>query len=541
MIFYAVLAGSEWRVADIRRISRGVRPEPQNATSKQIELIEEMWSADPNNRPDFGNILKKTEDDDFWDGNVYKTDFEKYKGIVDTGDVGDLLLSRPTWRNYLQQTTSVPAFMEAIGRLERGCGMIDKISQALGYLTGTSDDVNSYVFSAVKWSLMTHGYLVPNRIHLYLIGIKTENEGSDCGRLPVKIPSGKPPALEEVPSDPQYVREDYSLAGPSWPDANKQAIVMGSDRALTIPLSSFEKIGYIGQGSYSTVYTARDPRTGRTVAVKILKSNAASEQLEKAFEREVQVLSAVEHPTLLCLCGYVPLNSPNGDPPAILTHYMAGHSLEYLIVSEGRGRAPAGWDNVQKVIVLYGVAVAMLILHRHHIIHRDLKPENVLLDEDLEPRVADFGMSKIVDVGATLDQMADVGTPLYMAPEVHEGEHYGWPVDVFSYWMLVYTTLSGRTPYEGVRFTSSLALAGKVVEGLRPEIPVDLDPKWKDLIIKCWQGNPNSRPDFERICRRFGNMDLVNGLDRSGLDRFLKYRRSVSPDDLGFASELANE
>jgi serine/threonine protein kinase len=125
-------------------------------------------------------------------------------------------------------------------------------------------------------------------------------------------------------------------------------------------------------------------------------------------------------------------------------------------------------------------------------------------------------MSKIVDIGTRIDQTAGVGTPLYMAPEVHREERYGWPVEVFSYGMLVYATFSGRKPYDGVGFTSSVVLAGKVMGGIRPAIPADLDPKWKDLIIECWQGDPNGRTDFERICRRFGNMDFINGLARIG-------------------------
>lgn len=174
MIFYAVLAGSEWSVEEIRRLSRGDRPEPVNATDKQIGLMEEMWSSEPEDRPDFEVILKKMDDDDFWDDKVYETDFEKYKGIVDTGDVGGLLLSRPTWRNYLRQTTSVAGFMEAMGRLERGCDVIDKISQALAYLTGRDNETNQEVFDAVKWSLLHYGCLIPSRILGILMGMRPD-------------------------------------------------------------------------------------------------------------------------------------------------------------------------------------------------------------------------------------------------------------------------------------------------------------------------------------------------------------------------------
>jgi hypothetical protein len=101
--------------------------------------------------------------------------------------------------------------------------------------------------------------------------------------------------------------------------------------------------------------------------------------------------------------------------------------------------------------------------------------------------------------------------------------------------MLVYTTLAGRRPYEGLGIKSLRALVNNVIKGLRPAIPADLDPKWKDLIIECWQGDPNGRPDFEQICRQFGRLDFINGLTGSDQDRFLKYRKSVSPQDFGFS------
>jgi serine/threonine protein kinase len=132
-----------------------------------------------------------------------------------------------------------------------------------------------------------------------------------------------------------------------------------------VELSVFEKIGDIGEGSFGIVYSARDPQTGRIVAVKLLKRDVISESVVMNFQREVEILSSIDHETLLSLRGYVPLS---GDRPAILTDYMSGGSLGRLLELERKGKCPSGWGDIQKHIVLYGISVGMLILQRSKIL-----------------------------------------------------------------------------------------------------------------------------------------------------------------------------
>jgi serine/threonine protein kinase len=169
---------------------------------------------------------------------------------------------------------------------------------------------------------------------------------------------------------------------------------------------------------------------------------------------------------------------------------------------------PAGWDENRRFIALYGTAIGMMVLHQSRIIHRDLKPDNVLLTDRFEPKVADFGLSKIVERGATFQQTIHGGTPRYMAPEIYEGERYAFPVDVYAFGVLVYTCITLATPFAGI--DNLYELGSRVVHGERPTIPEWVGQKWGALITRCWSGDPSNRPTFEDIVREMGSVDFID-------------------------------
>jgi serine/threonine protein kinase len=332
--------------------------------------------------------------------------------------------------------------------------------------------------------------------------------------------------------DVSKVREFVSNVIQDESTAQKQKLV-GEVRlsAWVVDLSLFQKIADIdGYGVFGELYRARDPRTGGEVAIKLLREEMMSDGDDSIilFRREAQVLASVDHETLLSLRGYVPPGSGESRP-AIVTDYMRGGSLQDLLKAESEGRSPSGWDAAQKLIVLYGIATGMKILHGHRIIHRDLKPGNVLLNDHMEPKVADFGLSKFVDPDKAMKQTTGRGTPLYMAPEISETSDYTFPIDVYAYGMLTYATVTGKTPFESVKISNAVALIARVMRGERPEIPPNLDKGWHDIITQCWSGDPSARPEFEEICRRLAGDEFTGRLDHAGAARFLAYRSRVSP------------
>lgn len=101
------------------------------------------------------------------------------------------------------------------------------------------------------------------------------------------------------------------------------------------------------------------------------------------------------------------------------------------------------------MIILIGIALGMDHLHNHAIIHRDLKFHNVLLNDDLTPKICDFGESKSFSNELDNGQCEIVGTPFFMAPEIINGNHYSYPVDVYSFGILVHEILTGKLPFDG--------------------------------------------------------------------------------------------
>jgi hypothetical protein len=232
----------------------------------------------------------------------------------------------------------------------------------------------------------------------------------------------------------------------------------------------------------------------------------------------------VKHETLLGLLGFMPFSrASSSNPPVIVTELMAGGSLQALITEASKGRAPAKWDDTRKWIAVYGTAVGMKTLHANGIIHRDLKPDNVLLDEDLCPKVGDFGLGKFVSSSAQQQSFLG-GTPGFMAPESCLGQ-CSLASDVFSFGMLVYVTLTNNRPFTD---KSPAVIYRKVEQGERPRIPSNISPAFRRLIEDCWDQNPLCRPTFVNIVERLESPDFW--ASSTDIDTISQYQARVAPE-----------
>jgi serine/threonine protein kinase len=171
----------------------------------------------------------------------------------------------------------------------------------------------------------------------------------------------------------------------------------------------------------------------------------------------------------------------------------------------------------------------MLFLHDSAIIHRDLKLENVLLDENLEPKVCDFGFSKIVDVTNAKRHSMIGGTPRFMAPELHEERPFDFKIDVYAFGMLMYEVVTKIVPFADVTDTD---LGEQVMDGVRPPFPENCSPAFQTLISNCWHGNPDWRPDFNEIVMELGKEETLEGVPGLNLQEFMAYQARVVPPDL---------
>jgi serine/threonine protein kinase len=202
--------------------------------------------------------------------------------------------------------------------------------------------------------------------------------------------------------------------------------------AIRSRMSSIEydpKSSPLGRGAFGVVYPGqrRARADGRwqwceaDVAVKVIAQTKNSPPL-KNLQAEIELMCSVRHPAVLSAFSWD--HRPVGDDPTpchIIVTRRLPTSLDKVLAQERKGLSPPKWDATRKSIVALGMAAGMAYLHTkkpNPILHRDLKPENVLLDDNLEPIICDFGLSRTIDAQDLYARTLNIGTPAYMAPEM---------------------------------------------------------------------------------------------------------------------------
>jgi TPR repeat protein len=292
-----------------------------------------------------------------------------------------------------------------------------------------------------------------------------------------------------------------------------------------VDLADYEKIQRIGGGAFGGVYSVRQKSTGATFALKELSPDVNDPHQRDCYHREVLMLATLKHPAILTLHGCTPFDAENG--PSILTPLFPG-SMQTYVDAERLNKRPPCWTPTQKHIALLGIASGMAFMHEQRCIHRDLKPQNVLLDENCEPRICDFGLSKFAKPGSTISQSMHGGTRDYIAPEIHSGEPYDFSVDVYAFAMLMFVVLTGFNPFPECH-GCLMMIARRVINGERPTIPAHVSPAYAALIRACWDTSPAKRPEFTEIVFRLGEEGCLEGLDVEAVKR---YQARVCPPDL---------
>ncbi len=212
----------------------------------------------------------------------------------------------------------------------------------------------------------------------------------------------------------------------------------------------------IGTGGMSTVYRALDETLQRRVAIKLMNREVASEsdQLER-FRREARAVAQLSHPNIV---GVIDAGEDEGRP-YIVFEYVEGETLKERI--RRLGRLPIAEAVAYAIEIARGLGAA----HARHIVHRDVKPQNVLLDEEGQAKVTDFGIARTLDEeGLTADGRV-LGTTDYVSPEQALGQPVTGQSDLYSLGVVLYEMLTGEVPFRG---ENQVAVAMKHV---REEIP----------------------------------------------------------------------
>jgi len=258
-------------------------------------------------------------------------------------------------------------------------------------------------------------------------------------------------------------------------------------------LDAFEVMELIGQGGMGLVFKALDPSLNRTVAIKVLAPDLASDTVARQrFAREAKAAAAVHHENVVTIHS---VNEGNGLP-YIVMEYVGGGSVQEYLDSQGA----ADWHAVARLGA--EVASGLAAAHERGLIHRDIKPSNILLEA--EPRGSDLARSKITDFGVA--QVADEarltvsgivpGTPMYMAPEQALCEPLDARADLFSLGSVLYALCTGLEPFSG---GSPIAVLRQVCE-VKPRPIRTLNPA-----IPSWLASIVERLHAKRPADRFAS------------------------------------
>ncbi|MCU0480571.1 MAG: protein kinase [Anaerolineae bacterium] len=246
-------------------------------------------------------------------------------------------------------------------------------------------------------------------------------------------------------------------------------------------LGQFEIEEEIGRGGMATVYKARQRSMNRTVAIKVLPRQMLHDPgFYERFEREVNVISHLENPHILPIYDY----GQEEGLPYIAMRYLGGGSLEQRI-----RRSPVKIDEIEKP--LNQVAQALDYAHQQGIIHRDLKPGNIMLDENGNAYLTDFGIARVL--GSDLTGSMIIGTPAYMSPEQANGLPVDGRSDIYSLGIVLFEWMTGRGPYQA---ETPMAVLLKQIQEPMPsirQIRGDVPQSVEDVIIKATSKDPNRR------------------------------------------------
>jgi len=236
-------------------------------------------------------------------------------------------------------------------------------------------------------------------------------------------------------------------------------------------IRSYEIQERIGAGGFGVVYRAYQPAVERQVAIKVILPQYASRvEFIRRFEAEAQLVARLEHPHIVPLYDY--WREPDGA--YLVMRWLRGGSLRRSLQRDGP------WEPEAAARLLDQIAGALMTAHRHHVVHRDVKPENILLDEEHNAYLSDFGIAKhLLHAPEGEGEQGVTGSPAYLAPEQAQGQAVSPQSDLYSLGVVLYEVLTGSHPFPGItpveQMIRHLTTPLPPLLSQRPDLPAGLE------------------------------------------------------------------
>ncbi|XP_041841325.1 serine/threonine-protein kinase MARK2 isoform X9 [Melanotaenia boesemani] len=296
--------------------------------------------------------------------------------------------------------------------------------------------------------------------------------------------STRPPLVQVIENS--TAQEQKSSSGRSSMSRCRNSVATTTSDE-TPHIGNYRLLKTIGKGNFAKVKLARHILTGKEVAVKIIdKTQLNSSSLQKLF-REVRIMKMLNHPNIVKLFEVIETEKTL----YLVMEYASGGEVFDYLVAHGRMKEKEARAKFRQIVS------AVQYCHQKCIVHRDLKAENLLLDADMNIKIADFGFSNEFTLGNKLDTFC--GSPPYAAPELFQGKKYDGPeVDVWSLGVILYTLVSGSLPFDGQNLKE---LRERVLRG-KYRIPFYMSTDCENLLKKFLILNPSKRGSLEQQIMR---------------------------------------
>ena len=319
-------------------------------------------------------------------------------------------------------------------------------------------------------------------------GAAPSDSVTDVNEHPTKCPQcGATTQLDHGTCINCLLREGLEAKGEASRETFESILVEANVTDTEWRLGHYEILEEIGRGGMGVIYRARQQHSRRIVAVKrIFAHDVNSHETLVRFRREAEAVASLDHPNILPI--YEVSESDEGLP-FFSMKYATGGSL--------RAAAPALRAKPRECVRLMAkVARAIAYAHGKGVLHRDLQPGNILLDENGEPMVSDFGLAKWLDQTSDLTRTLEtLGTPGYIAPEQAESRAADLTsaADIYSLGAILFYLLTGRPPFVGPNVLSVIHQAAATPAPRLRSLAPSLDRDLETIVARCLESDPKAR------------------------------------------------